>query len=217
MIYDSRQMESFGGMILKQYKWLLFDLGGVLAEYVGTKKLMTWLPKAVTEEELYRCWLFSPTVRAFESGRISPVVFAADVISELGLNVRPDDFLREFPNFVTGYYPGADELLAQLSSRYPLAMLSNTNSPQWDKLCGMSSTSTLFRKLFLSFKTGYMKPDRDAFINVISHVNCMPEEILFFDDNPDNVRGAIDAGISGVMVKNFEDMKSKILEMGLLE
>jgi glucose-1-phosphatase len=205
-----------GGIVLKQYKWLLFDLGGVLAEYVGTKKMMTWLPSLVTEEDMYRCWLFSPSVRAFESGKISPVIFAADVIAELGLLVHPDVFLSEFPNFVTGYYPGVDELLAALSSRYPLALLSNTNSPQWDKLCGMSDTANLFRKVFLSFKTGYMKPDREAYVNVITHLGCMPEDIVFFDDNPNNVRAALDAGINGVLVKDFEDMKRIILEMGLL-
>lgn len=201
---------------MNQYKWLLFDLGGVLAEYVGTKKLINWMAKPVSEEDLYRCWLFSPSVRAFESGRISPVVFAEAVISELGLSVHPDKFLKEFPNFVTGYYRGADELLSSLSTRYSLALLSNTNSPQWEKLCGMSDIASLFKKLFLSFKTGYMKPDRGAYLNVVSRTGCDPSQILFFDDNPDNVRGALDAGIEGVLVKGFEDMRRIIKEMGLL-
>jgi putative hydrolase of the HAD superfamily len=202
--------------ILKDFKWLLFDLGGVLVEYAGTERLKTWMHNGAQDWELHRLWLFSPAVRAFESGRISPVIFAEMIIAELGLNVNPDVFLQEFPDFVTGYFPGAEELLYALSARRPLAMLSNTNSPQWEKLCGMSHADRLFRKLFLSFKTGLMKPDREAYINVVEQLGCEPEDIAFFDDNPDNVRGALDAGIHAVHVKGFEDMRQIIYQMGLL-
>lgn len=197
-------------------KWLMFDLGGVLAEYVGAERIRAWMGRETTAWEIGRMWLYSPAVRAFESGKISPVIFAYNIIEELGLHVHPDDFLKEFPDFVTGYFPGAEELLATLASHYPLAMLSNTNSPQWDKLCRNSYTEHLFRKVFLSFRTGFLKPDREAYLNVIEKLGCEPEEILFFDDNPDNVRGALNAGIEAVHVLGFEDMRDKIREMGLI-
>lgn len=197
-------------------KWLMFDLGGVLVEYTGAARIKTWLPRPVDDWELSRHWLYSPAVRAFESGKISPVVFAYDIIAEMGLSVHPDDFLQVFPDFVTGYYPGAEELLAMLSSRYPLALLSNTNSPQWEKLSKSTYTDRLFRKVFLSFRTGLLKPDRDAYLHVIEKLGCEPEQILFFDDNPDNVRGALDAGIEAVHVLGYEDMRAKVREMGLL-
>lgn len=197
-------------------KWLLFDLGGVLVDYVGAERLKVWFNRPVEDWELTRLWLFSPAVRAFEGGLISPVVFAYEVIAEFGLRVHPDDFLAAFPEFVKGYYPGAEGMLSALSSQYPLAMLSNTNSLQWDKLLSISHTDRLFRKIFLSFKTGYLKPDREAFVNVFEKLGCEPEQILFFDDNPNNVRGALDVGIEAVLVTGFEDTRRKILDMGLL-
>jgi glucose-1-phosphatase len=201
---------------LTDFKWLLFDLGGVLVEYIGLARLKAWLPKKADDWELSRFWLFSPAVRAFESGKISPVVFAYDIIMEMGLNVHPDDFLEHFPDFVTGYYPGAEEMLSVLSSKYPIALLSNTNSLQWDKLCANSYADRLFRKTFLSFKTGYLKPDREAYLHVMEILGCDPHDILFFDDNPDNVRGALDTGINAIHVKGFEDMREFIANLGLL-
>lgn len=202
---------------MKDFKWLLFDLGGVLVEYVGAAKLKTWMLRPVNDWEFSRLWLFSPAVRDFESGRISPIIFAYNIIEELDLNVHPDAFLAEFPDFVSGYYAGADELLSHLSAKHPLAMLSNTNSPQWSKLCRASRVDHLFRKIFLSFKTGFLKPDSEAYINVIQTLGCAPEDIAFFDDNPDNVRGALDTGIHAIQVKGFEDMRETVKNMGLLD
>ena len=202
---------------MAQAKWLLFDLGGVLVDYVGAARINAWLQRPADDWELSRHWLYSPTVRAFESGRISPVVFATELVAEMGLQVHPDEFLREFPNFVTGYFPGAEELLATLASRHPLALLSNTNALQWEKLCRTTYTDRLFRKVFLSFRTGFLKPDREAFLNVVENLGVEPDRILFFDDNPDNVRGALNVGMEAMHVLGFEDMRGKIREMGLVE
>lgn len=201
---------------MESIKWLLFDLGGVLAQYEGNLWLQLWMRRTVAEWEMKRLWLFSPAVRAFESGRMSPVIFACEIIEELGLDVHPDVFLEHFPNFVTGWYPGAEELLAELSARRPLALLSNTNSPQWEKLCRESRADRLFRRTFLSFKTGFLKPDAEAYLNVIETLRCAPEEILFFDDNPDNVRGALDTGMRAELAEGFEGLREAVEKLGLV-
>jgi putative hydrolase of the HAD superfamily len=196
--------------------WLLFDLGGVLAEYAGAKKLLSWMRHPVAEWELQRMWLYSPAVRALESGRVSPLIFACDIIGEFGLDVHPDVFLKQFPDFVTGFYPGTENLLEKLAARYSLALLSNTNQPQWERLGGLSNPSRLFKELFLSFKTGYLKPDAEAFLNVLQTLRCAPGDILFFDDQPDNVRAALDAGMRAECVEGFENLCEKVQELGLI-
>jgi putative hydrolase of the HAD superfamily len=196
-------------------KWLVFDLGGVLAEYVGTQRLLALMRDPVDAAELYRIWLFSPAVRAFESGRVSAITFACDIIEELGLGIGPDAFLKEFEDFVTGYYPGADALLQKLAARRPLALLSNTNYLQWDKLCRTSGIHRLFRRIFLSYKTGLLKPDAEAFLHVIRELRCAPEDILFFDDNPHNVRGALDACMRAERVDGFAELRETVGRMGL--
>ena len=69
------------------------------------------------EGEFFSIWFYSPAVRAFESGRSSPAVFASHIIEELGLEISPDAFPMEFPDFISGYYPGAEALLETLSAR----------------------------------------------------------------------------------------------------
>jgi HAD superfamily hydrolase (TIGR01509 family) len=203
-------------MDLDRIKWLVFDLGGVLAEYVGTSRILAWMRGPVEPGELYRQWLFSPAVRAFESGKIGLNAFAEDIIRELDLDIGLDEILREFPHFVTGYFPGAEELLRALSGQYGLAMLSNTNAPQWSALCGLSGLDRLLDRIFLSFQMGLLKPDPEVYRHVVGKLGCAPEEIVFFDDNAHNVQGAKECGIRAVQVKDFGDLRDTIRRMGLM-
>ena len=84
---------------------LVFDLGGVLVENVGVDLLLSWMSTTPTPEEIWRTWLTSPTVRAFESGHLPAAQFAAGMIAELSLPVHPEEFLREFAACIKQLYP----------------------------------------------------------------------------------------------------------------
>lgn len=194
----------------------MFDLGGVLADYVGGARMRQWMRNPVEQDEFNRRWLFSPAVRALESGQIEFPEFATQIAGELDLAVDHDTFLQEFPRFVTGYFPGAEALLRSLSGRYKLAMLSNTNAPQWAELCRISSIDGLVDRVFLSFRIGLLKPDPEVFRHVVKELGCAPQEIVFFDDNAYNVQGAAQCGIRAVQVKSFENMREIIVQMEFL-
>src|ERR1700681_4934492 len=75
---------------------LLFDVGGVLVELGGVATLLGWLEDRITLQELWSLWLHSPSVRAFESGRIEARQFAAGVLAELRLDIDAGQFLESF-------------------------------------------------------------------------------------------------------------------------
>jgi HAD superfamily hydrolase (TIGR01509 family) len=52
-----------------------------------------------------------------------------------------------------------------------------------------------FDHCFFSNEMGRGKPDRDCYDFVIQRTQVLPQEIAFFDDNPDCVAGAIGAGM----------------------
>ena len=196
-------------------KWIVFDLGGVLVEYIGVMKLREWMGSDITDSDMHRRWLYSPAVRAFESGRMDAEDFAATIVRDFQLTTDAEEFLSWFPDFVKGMYPGAEELLADLAGRHSLAVLSNTNRPQWEKLVRETGVRSYFRHVFLSFETGLMKPDREVFEHLAATLGCEPGEILFFDDNPANIAGAKELGIRAVQVADFEDLRRKVAELGL--
>ena len=65
---------------------LLFDLGGVLVDYVGFSEIGALISEAVTPEELQERWR-ACGAEGFETGRITPAEFATALGSVLAFNV----------------------------------------------------------------------------------------------------------------------------------
>ena len=132
------------------------------------------------------------------------------------MDISPDEYIREFPFFVKGFFPGAIELLQAIKPNYTLACLSNTNTVQWDGLCERISIDKYFQYNFLSFEIGELKPDSEIYEYAIEKLDCAPDEIAFFDDNEANVRAGINAGMRAYRVLGFEDLKNKMEGLNLL-
>jgi len=113
---------------------VLFDIGGVLVEPSGVATMLGWMRNSVSAEQLWRMWLTSSCVRAFETGRLSPEEFADQVITEFGLPVSRDGFLEEMTRWSVTLFSGAIELVEQIPPQYLRATLCNTNVIHWKYL-----------------------------------------------------------------------------------
>src|SRR5580658_7387176 len=113
---------------------VLFDVGGVLVELGGVETLLGWLGPRATLDQLWPLWLRSPAVRAFETGRSEPMVFANAIVAELELQIAPEVFLESFAAWPTRPFPGALELVASIPSTYQRALLSNSNTLHWPRV-----------------------------------------------------------------------------------
>ncbi len=201
---------------MSEIRCVLFDLGGVLVRFQGVERLAEWLGDAEVAEEHWRRWLGSGSLRAFELGRLTPEEFASGFLEEFPLDLTPEQVLDEMRGFVTGAFEGAAELLDVLRPHYLVACLSNTNGlhAPW-MLSGLGLGQRLHRA-FLSFETGHLKPDPEAFENVSSELGLAPGEILFFDDAPPNVEAARALGFDAERALGPADCWREIERRGLL-
>ncbi len=195
---------------------IVFDLGGVLVELTGVEPLIAWMGNTMTPEELWKTWLESPTVRAFESGQCSADLFARELVAELGLPVAPDELLEHFQAWLSSKFAGADELMAELEPRYTLACFSNTNELHWPVMRDDYGLGRHFRHCFISYEMGRLKPDLDAFRHITEVMETPAERILFLDDNIINVEGAVRAGLRAHRVVGVEGARRRLVELGML-
>jgi putative hydrolase of the HAD superfamily len=196
---------------------VLFDLGGVLVELSGVSTVISWMANPVVPEELFRIWLTSPAVRAFETGRIEPDLFADQLITEMSLQVGREALLKELAGWPTGTFPGALELLARIPRRYTRATLSNTNSMHWPQVMGRMKLADAFDHHFASHLTGKIKPDDEAFQHVTVALNCAADEVLFLDDNQLNIDAATKCGMHAVRVKGVPAAQRALQEFRVIE
>ena len=195
-------------MMKKKHDLILFDLGGVLIDPSGVPKMLEWSGGKISRKDLWAKWLTSSDVRAFETGKISVDIFADSLIEEFHLPVTKAEFIPEFKTWAENLYPGARELLNRLSGEYTLATLSNTNALHWDWFQKESGVYDLFSYHFPSHLTGFSKPDEETFYNVLEDIPFKPENILFVDDNEENIISAINCGFQTACASGFEDVLS---------
>ncbi|HZA87390.1 MAG TPA: HAD-IA family hydrolase, partial [Acidimicrobiales bacterium] len=72
----------------------------------------------------------------------------------------------------------------------------------------------IFTSTFVSSEIGHRKPERSAFEHVASMIGAPPGSILFFDDGPENVVGARDAGMQAVHVTSTDSVRIALARLG---
>jgi len=196
---------------------VLLDLGGVLVELTGARRMIEITRGAYTEQQLWNKWLQSPAGRDFERGLISPSAFAERMAEEFGLSLPPSEFLDEFLTWAQKPFPGAETLLRRVAeSGIALGCLTNTNRLHWEHLLKNTALLAPFTHLFPSHLTGFLKPSSEAFANAVAGMGCRPEDILFADDNPDNVAAAAAFGIRAFRVRGLTELAVLLSEHNLI-
>ena len=194
---------------------LLFDLGGVLVEFDGIAPLIALSGNKLDKEGARRFWLTSPAVRKFETGKCSADEFAREALSELGLAMAPDVFMRRFVSWDRGPMDGALSLLDALKPHFLLACLSNNNELHWNRLLEETRLPGKFHRCYLSHEIRLMKPDPESFAHVVRDLGARPEHILFFDDNPECVEAAQALGFQARQTRGVGEVRSVLSELGL--
>jgi glucose-1-phosphatase len=196
---------------------LLFDVGGVLVHLSGVEAMLEWMGGAITVEDLWRRWLQSVPVRQFETGRIDADEFSVRVVSEFGLAVEPQRFLESFIQWPSALYPGTLEMLARIPRSYQRALLSNSNALHWPRVLNEMGLGPAFDRHFVSHLTGRIKPDSEAFEHVIDSLRCMPDQVLFLDDNLLNVEAAQRSGMHAIRVRGATEVQRALVSLGIVE
>jgi len=202
---------------VQKIEMLLFDLGGVLVEFAGNDAIIELTSGRLNREAARRFWLDSPWLARYETGRCNEQEFAAGVIADLHIDMDTAPFLREFISWEIGPYPGAMELLDRLTQRYTLACLTNNNELHWNALNAMCGIERKFKKCYVSYLLGCKKPAPQIFSHVLADCGIAADRILFFDDNPECIEGARQAGIKGYCVREMEELLHRLNDLGMLQ
>jgi len=194
---------------------VLFDLGGVLADFGGLGPLRQ-MSGIESDDELWRRWLTSEPVRRFESGVGTDEEFASALVEEWRLPISADELLQMFPGWLVGAYDGAVELVRETAARARVACFSNSNRLHWE--AGVERWPLLreFERAFVSFEIGAVKPDPEAFEAVVRELDAPAGQVLFLDDNQLNVDAALTVGMQSRRARGVDGARRALVDAGVL-
>ena len=197
---------------------LLFDLGGVVFTLEWERMFASWSRRAgVPVAKLRARFCFDAPYERHERGEIDARAYFAALRQSLGIELTDAQFAEGWGAIFTAEIAETVALLRSLRGKLPLYAFSNSNPAHarvWRDRFAMGLS--VFDRIFVSCELGARKPEREAF-EAISRATGVPlERMLFFDDTPSNVDGALAAGLPAVLVQSPGDVAQALRRHGIM-
>ena len=200
-------------------KNIIFDLGNVLftLDYPRWREQMATLLQPNELQDLY------PTIYKFDTGKISTSLFINGVLSFCNPDKQALDVIRAWNSMLVGMPEDSFRILDELKQTYRLFLYSNNNEMHYgwcmrhfEREHGIPDFNTrYFEGAYYSQEIGFLKPDTAGYRYILNQHQLTGFETLFLDDKPENVEGAIEAGLQSVLIDPEISLRRQLMEMGL--
>lgn len=195
---------------LKGIKNILFDFGGVLINLNQQACLDAFAELGIPEVSQYMSlYGHSGPFGDIECGKINTEEFRAQIRSLFQVNLADEQIDQAWNAFLLDIPLRKMQLVHQLSKKYRVFLISNTNPIHIKRLNDFDRAgyplSECFEKLYLSYEVGVCKPSPELFNHLLKDANIIPGETLLVDDGPANCQAAELLGIHTYQPKPFED------------
>ena len=198
---------------------IVFDFGNVIINIDLEKTFeafseLTFKPAS----QIKRIFSENEVFRKYESGFYSDEEFRDVVRQTLSFPLNDNEIDDAWNALLLDVPKKRWDFLEKIKYKYPIYLLSNTNNIHIEKCVknfrnafGVSDFRKEFSKAYLSYELGLWKPDYKIYQHVLDDLKLNPNEILFIDDNADNIEAATDLGINCVKI-NPPECFTEILE-----
>jgi glucose-1-phosphatase len=193
-----------------KYKAVIFDLGRVLVHFDFTRAYQSFESLcACPAQEMPKRLFATDLIQRHETGRIQPRDFQERFCELIGLDLDYARFSEIWTSIFT-HELVPESLLEDLSKRYRLILLSNTNPIHFGKARETYPHLRHFHDLVLSYEIGAMKPDPTIYRAAIERARCKPEECFYTDDMADFIEGGRRAGLDAVQFESHEQIEREL-------
>ena len=183
---------------------LLFDLGGVIISLYPERttqalRNLSRLSSARFDKQMKE----AVCLLEYETGKIDCQKFLEEISRELHITAS-FEIVKDAWNAMLGHFPKENiEVLRQLKAAgHRLLLLSNTNVIHIEEVLNrlraeteLADFSDIFDAVYYSQELGYRKPDPCIYQIILESHSLQAQEVLFIDDNHDNIKAADALGI----------------------
>lgn len=195
---------------------VFFDLGKVLLNFDWMAAAKRAAARCEADPVTMARWITtSRHTHDYECGRLTSRQFFAHARTAIGFRGGFEEFTDLWSDIFMEI-PETIALVRELKGRVPMSLLSNTNEMHMDWVMGRWDFMRLFDDMVLSFREGCAKPEPEIYRRALAKFSMDPAEAFFVDDRPENVSGALTAGMDAVPFTDAAALESALVERGLL-
>jgi FMN phosphatase YigB (HAD superfamily) len=190
---------------------ITFDLGNVLVKVDHLRFCRRLAALAdFSPQEVYAQVFASSLEPGYDTGRISSREFYQRVTAHFGVALPYPGFSDLWCDI---FDPMEDMALMvqHLAGRFPLFLMSNTNSLHFDYIRErFGPLLRPFQAFVLSYRVHSRKPEPAIYQALIRQVQRPPEEILFLDDKESFVEAARDQGLAAWQFRSPQELRQEL-------
>ena len=207
-------------------KHIVLDLGGVIIDLDYNRSITSFEQLGIAEfANTFTKKQQASFFDAFDKGYLTPTAFRNEVRKLCSEPLSDFQIDSAWNSMLIGFPKHRVEFIRQISGKYPLYLLSNTNEIHITAVEEMLRSDPelrdfpeIFKKVYYSCRVGMRKPDREIFDFVLKENGLSADETLFVDDSPQHVRGAASSGYQAVHLDiesgdTLEEVLPKILSL----
>jgi len=191
-------------------KAVIFDAGGVLHRSGRAVSADLMKELGISQETFDDIW--RTDIPLLGSGKIDEVEFWKRVQEKHGTRVvSPEENLLGRA-FTADLYPHPEvlELAKELKKLgLKISVLSDSIEPH-ARAVRAAGLYEPFDQVFLSHEIGLRKPKPETFQYALQQLGVEPDEVVFVDNDPKNVEGAIAVGINGIVYASIDQLKTDL-------
>jgi putative hydrolase of the HAD superfamily len=193
---------------------IIFDFGGVIINIDYEVTIEAFKKLGIDNfEALYSQASQSNLFDDIETGKISPQHFINGLLELLPSGISPNKVVHAWNAMLLDIPKGRIELLQNLSTKYRIFLLSNTNSIHidaalrtWDKVSD-TPIESVFETIYFSHMVGMRKPNLEIFDYVCEQHKLNKQETLFIDDSIQHIEGAKKSGLHALHLTGGLDIQ----------
>lgn len=193
---------------MQNIQTLIFDLGGVI---INLKTEQEWLEEDLLpnfQPERLQLLQQQQYFQLFETGNVSVPDFKQQ-LKEIAVNknITEEEVVHHWNGILKEIPKHRVDVLKQLSKKYKLILLSNTNHIHMDFIrnymvaeFGEDILQENFHTCYYSQEIGLRKPHKEIYEFVLQQQGITASESLFLDDKPENLSEPEKLGIHTFLV-----------------
>jgi len=192
---------------------VLFDWGGVFTRGTFDGRVVANLARRFGLPKERVAEAYFDLVEKLELGEWPLSRFWQELSARLGVSAPYPEFRRLFLASVAPR-PEMYEVLLALPEDLLVGLLSN-NYPEISQYLRAEESFDRFDAAVFSNEVGVKKPDPRAYELALAELGLAPEEVLFVDDNPENIAAARRLGMQTHLFEDLEGFLALLEELGI--
>lgn len=196
---------------------IVFDVGRVLVGIHSGGEKFGALMRAmgIRPEEAFDKYRYTAEVQRHMTGELTAEEFHRALTGRFGVDYDFEAFKAAWCDIFRPI-PGMEELFGELSGRYRVGLLSDTDPIHWEYLETALPWMRTATKPALSFEVGYLKPHPAMFEAAAANCGADKAACLFIDDLLANVDGARCSGMPALRFDGPEKLRKALAGLGVL-